>query len=103
MADISGLDAALQIYQARQTPIVLLSGYCDPKTVRNAEENHILLYLVKPISKTHLAAALTRCLDELPVARHNDAGHGEVQLQTPAAPATDSRYGMGTRRTQLGR
>lgn len=99
MPDMNGLDAALEIYQARQTPIVLLSGYCDPKTVRNAEEKHIVVYLVKPTSKTHLEAALTRCLDELSVAPHNDAEHGAVLLQSPAAPATDSRYGMDTRRT----
>ncbi len=96
MPDMNGLDAALEIYQARQTPIVLLSGYCDPKTVRNAEEMHILVYLVKPLSKTHLEAALTRCLDELSVAGHIDAEHGEVLLQSPAAPSTDSRYGMHT-------
>lgn len=99
MADMNGLDAALEIYQARHTPIVLLSGYCDPKTVRNAEEKHILVYLVKPISKTHLEAALTRCLEELSVARHNDAEHGDVVLHSPAVPATASRYGIDIRRT----
>lgn len=96
MADMNGLDAAREIHQARQTPIVLLSGYCDPNTVRNAEEMHILVYLVKPLSKTHLEAALTRCLEELAVARHIDAEHGEVLLQSPAAPSTNSRYGMHT-------
>jgi len=94
MADMNGLDAAMEIYQARQIPIVLLSGYCDPNTVRNAEEMHILVYLVKPLRKTHLEAALTRCLEELSVARHTDAEHSEVLLQSPAASSTDSRYGM---------
>ena len=38
----------------------MLSGYCDPSVVRNAEEKHILVYLVKPISQAHLEAALAR-------------------------------------------
>ncbi len=90
MADMNGLDAAWKIYQARQTPVVLLSGYCDPKTVRDAEQKHILVYLVKPTSKIYLEAALTRCLDELSVAPHKDAEHCDVQSRV--APATDSRY-----------
>jgi DNA-binding NtrC family response regulator len=98
MPEMSGLDAALEIYQARQTPVVLLSGHCDPDLVRNAEQMHVLVYLVKPLNKTHLQAALMRCLEQLSVARQNEMEHGEVRLQSPDSPVTDSRRGIAIRR-----
>jgi YesN/AraC family two-component response regulator len=61
MPDISGVDAAAIIYQQKPTQIILLSGYCDRELVLDAEQNHVLMYLVKPVSQAHLEAALLRC------------------------------------------
>jgi two-component system, response regulator PdtaR len=98
MADVSGLEAALELYRARPTPIVLLSGFCDPNVVRNAEEKHILVYLVKPISQDHLEAALARCVEYLATTHPADADRGEVVMQSPAESPTDSRYAIEQRR-----
>ncbi len=65
MDDMSGLEAALAIYRAYRVPVVLLSAFCDPTLVRAAEERHILVYLVKPVSRDHLQAALQRCANYL--------------------------------------
>ncbi len=53
MPDMHGVDAAAVIYQRRAIPIILLSGYCDRDLVLDAEQKHVLLYLVKPISQPH--------------------------------------------------
>src|ERR1700680_3684152 len=60
MPDICGVDAAAIIYKRRPTRIILLSANCDRELVLNAEQNYVLMYLVKPISEPHLAAALAR-------------------------------------------
>ena len=65
MPDIDGADAAAIIYAERPTPIILLSGYCDRKLVLDAEQKHVLMYLVKPISDANLRAALARCRERL--------------------------------------
>ena len=61
MPDISGVDAAAIIYKSRPTQVILLSGYCDRDLVLDAEQKHVLMYLVKPVSLPHLEAALARC------------------------------------------
>ncbi|HEX4145781.1 MAG TPA: response regulator [Pirellulales bacterium] len=61
MPDLDGADAAAIIYAERPTPIILLSGYCDRNLVLDAEQKHVLMYLVKPISDANLRAALARC------------------------------------------
>jgi CheY-like chemotaxis protein len=61
MPDLDGADAAAIIYAQRPTPIILLSGYCDRNLVLDAEQKHVLIYLVKPISDANLRAALARC------------------------------------------
>jgi DNA-binding NarL/FixJ family response regulator len=92
MKTMSGLDAAADIYRARPTPIVLLSGYCNPTIVRNAEERHILVYLVKPVSQTHLEAALMRCDDQLPLVARNGTDRDVVMVRSYTQPVTDSRF-----------
>ncbi len=54
MPDLDGADAAAIIYAERPTPIILLSGYCDRNLVLDAEQKHVLIYLVKPISEANL-------------------------------------------------
>jgi two-component system, response regulator PdtaR len=91
MADVNGLDAALEIYRARPLPIVLLSGYCDPKLVRSAEEKHVLVYLVKPISEAHLEAALTRCIEKLHATPAREMVEQDGVLISASEQSNDSR------------
>jgi CheY-like chemotaxis protein len=61
MPDISGVDAAAIIYKRRPTRIILLSANCDRELVLDAEQKHVMVYLVKPVSQANLEAALGRC------------------------------------------
>jgi YesN/AraC family two-component response regulator len=90
MSGVSGVNAALEIYKARPIPIILVSGYCDPTVVRDAEEKHILVYLVKPVSQDHLGAALSKCREELMGPTHRDI-QNEVWVEPLESTPTDSR------------
>ena len=92
MDKMSGLDAAAVIYRSRPIPIVLLSACCNPTIVRNAEEMHILVYLVKPVSQPHLEAVLMRCDDELTHVARNGAGRDVVIVRSYTQLVTDSRF-----------
>ena len=54
MPDMDGIDAAIDIYQERPVPIILVSAYSDPELIARAEADHILGYLVKPIKQADL-------------------------------------------------
>jgi response regulator NasT len=58
MPDMDGIAAAVQIYQERPVPVILVSAYHDAELVERAEADHILAYLVKPIKQTDLAPAI---------------------------------------------
>ncbi|CAN5634507.1 response regulator [soil metagenome] len=54
MPDMDGIDAASQIYRAEPVPIILVSAYHDPETIRRAEADHVLAYLLKPMKQHDL-------------------------------------------------
>ena len=54
MPDMDGIDAAVQIYQERPVPFILVSAFHDPELIARAEADHILGYLVKPIKPVDL-------------------------------------------------
>ena len=58
MPDMDGLDAAAAIYDLAPTPIVLVSGHQDQELIKRALENHVLAYLIKPISLEALSPAI---------------------------------------------
>jgi response regulator NasT len=58
MPDMDGLDAAAAIYEHSPTPIILVSGFHDPQLIERAQENHVLAYLIKPISQAALEPAI---------------------------------------------
>jgi two-component system, response regulator PdtaR len=58
MPDMDGLDAAAAIYEQQPTPIIMVSGYHDKELIERAQENHVLAYLIKPISPEHLEPAI---------------------------------------------
>lgn len=59
MPDMCGVDAAAEIHACDGTPVILLSAYSGRDFVLDAEQSHVLLYLVKPISQQILEAALS--------------------------------------------
>jgi len=84
MPDVNGADAAAIIHAQCPAQIILLSAYCDRELVLDAEQKHILMYLVKPVSQEHLEAALHRCqelrdseIDESEEELHQGEFHGE--------------------------
>ncbi len=58
MPDMDGIDAAVQIYQERPVPVLLVSAFHDPELIARAEADHILGYLVKPIKQADLGPAI---------------------------------------------
>jgi AmiR/NasT family two-component response regulator len=58
MPDMDGIAAAVQIYEDKPVPVILVSAYHDAELVERAEADHILAYLVKPIKQTDLAPAI---------------------------------------------
>lgn len=50
MPDLDGLEAATQIRQIRPTPIIIVSAYHDEEFLERAMKEHVLAYLVKPIT-----------------------------------------------------
>jgi AmiR/NasT family two-component response regulator len=58
MPDMDGLDAAAAIYEHMPTPIILVSGYHDPEFIERAQQNHVMAYLIKPVTAESLAPAI---------------------------------------------
>lgn len=59
MPDLDGLDASEQIYAGHPVPIILVSGFHEPDMIERAQENHILAYLVKPITQADMEVAIS--------------------------------------------
>lgn len=70
MPEMDGLVAAGLIYRNSATPVILLSGHCDRSLIALAEENHVLAYLLKPITQLQLEPAIAVAMRR----------HAEVQL-----------------------
>ncbi|MCE9556407.1 MAG: response regulator [Planctomycetes bacterium] len=58
MPDMDGIEAAQLLSRERALPIILVSAYHDPALIERAEADHVLAYLVKPISQADLAPAI---------------------------------------------
>ncbi|HEY5312733.1 MAG TPA: response regulator [Pirellulales bacterium] len=59
MPDLDGLDASEQIYASNPVPIILVSGYHDAELIERAQENHVLAYLVKPVTRADMEVAIS--------------------------------------------
>ena len=62
MPDMDGIDAAAQIYKDAAVPVILVSAHHDPETVRRAEADFVMAYLVKPIKQADLEPAVAIAL-----------------------------------------
>lgn len=58
MPEMDGIDAAVQIYQDRPIPVILVSAHQDASLIERAEMDHIMAYLVKPIKQGDLAPSI---------------------------------------------
>lgn len=58
MPDIDGIQASEQICREEPLPIILVSAYHDAELIRRAEMDHVMAYLVKPISRADLEPAI---------------------------------------------
>lgn len=58
MPDLDGLDAAAAIYDHSPLPIILVSGFHDRQLIERALDNHVLAYLIKPVSQEALEPAI---------------------------------------------
>ncbi|MFO0877091.1 MAG: response regulator [Gemmataceae bacterium] len=54
MPDMDGIEAATRIYEVCPVPVILVSAHHDPESIRRAEADHIMGYLVKPIKQADL-------------------------------------------------
>ncbi len=75
MPELSGLEAARSILDIRPVPIVIVTGHTDQSLIDDAAELGVFSYLVKPLTRERLAAAIATAL-----ARFKDAEslRGEV-------------------------
>lgn len=58
MPELDGIEASNIIYQARPIPIILVSAYHDQALVQRAQADHVIGYLVKPITVADLQPAI---------------------------------------------
>ena len=72
---MDGIDAVRSVTRDKSIPVIVVSGYHDPKTIERAVALQILAYLVKPIRgadlKTAIATAVTR-FEELQLLREEN-------------------------------
>src|SRR5262249_49239503 len=64
MPDMDGVEVSLAITRERQTPVILISAHHDAEILTRLGADHIMGYLVKPVSepdlKTAIAVAMLR-------------------------------------------
>jgi sigma-B regulation protein RsbU (phosphoserine phosphatase) len=58
MPDTDGIEAAKRICAEQPVPVILVSASNDPALIRRAEADHIMGYLVKPITQADLGPAI---------------------------------------------
>jgi response regulator NasT len=83
---ISGIETAQQISQRLDIPVIFLSAYDEPQTVRDAVTLGGMSYLVKPITVKQLVPAIESAL-----ARAGDITRLKAQEENLAAALKQSR------------
>jgi response regulator NasT len=58
MPDMDGIELSKEINRDRQVPVILLSAHYDNELVRRAASDHIMAYLIKPITEADLKTAV---------------------------------------------
>jgi response regulator NasT len=86
MPGLDGIAAAAEIYRDHPLPIVLISAHHDPEFIARAEEDHVLAYLVKPVKRGDLQAAIA-----LATARFEQFRHLEREAASLPQALTDRK------------
>jgi response regulator NasT len=86
MPDLDGIEAADQIARERPVPVILVSAYHDPALIERAEADHVLAYLVKPISFADLKPAIAVAMRRF------------AELQTLRQQCTDLKQALSDRK-----
>jgi AmiR/NasT family two-component response regulator len=58
MPEVDGIEAAVQIYQDKPMPVILVSAHQNPNLAERADTDHVMAYLVKPIKQADLAPSI---------------------------------------------
>jgi len=58
MPQLDGIEAAKEIWQQVQVPVILVSSFHDEDLIKRAQDDPILAYLVKPIEEADLETAI---------------------------------------------
>jgi response regulator NasT len=58
MPDLDGIDAVTEIFRQDPVPVIVVSAYHDPELLERASAACVLAYLVKPIKRADLEAAV---------------------------------------------
>lgn len=59
MPHLDGIEASFQIYHDRPVPVILVSAYHDETLIERAEADHVLAYMVKPITVVDLQPTIS--------------------------------------------
>jgi AmiR/NasT family two-component response regulator len=87
MPDMDGIDAAAQIYKDAAVPVILVSAHHDSATVRRADADYVMAYLVKPIKQADLEPAIAIALRRF------------AQFQALRKEASDLKQALDDRKT----
>jgi two-component system, response regulator PdtaR len=86
MPELDGIDAAIQLYQDKPVPVILVSAFNDAALIERAESDHIMGYLVKPIKQADLAPTIAIAV------------HRFDQFKTMRQEAADLRQALANRK-----
>ena len=86
MPEMDGIEAAIQIYQDRPIPVILVSAHQDANLIERADLDHVMAYLVKPIKQGDLAPSIAI------------AERRFEQFETMRQEATDLRQALADRK-----
>ena len=86
MPDMDGIEATNIIGQECPIPVILVSAYHDPESIKRAVTDHVLGYLVKPIGKADLQPAISVAMRRF------------AELQELRKESTDLRQALADRK-----
>jgi len=59
MPDMDGIEMSLEVNKEKQTPVILVSAHHDAQILTRLGADHIMGYLVKPVTEADLKTAIT--------------------------------------------
>ena len=58
MPDMDGIESSMEVNRNKQIPVILISAHHDAETLARAGADHIMGYLIKPISEPDSSCTL---------------------------------------------